>query len=159
MGDWSSDVCSSDLGAFRGRLYPRAAAARRLGRRSRRGPEDGIGRTAILPPRGVRIGHPHLPWPASRADGVDRLLSRVVRPHRPFPANRKGRRKLPRRQRDGARTSASGVGVKTMDQAVHMLMVPAGDMETLRKFYIRSEEHTSELQSLMRTSYAVFCLK
>src|SRR3546814_6012449 len=29
--------------------------------------------------------------------------------------------------------------------------VPAGDM--------RSEEHTSELQSLMRISYAVFCLK
>src|SRR3546814_2110398 len=25
--------------------------------------------------------------------------------------------------------------------------------------YKRSEEHTSELQSLMRTSYAVFCLK
>src|SRR3546814_8228035 len=27
------------------------------------------------------------------------------------------------------------------------------------KFEIRSEEHTSELQSLMRISYAVFCLK
>src|SRR3546814_1607591 len=26
-------------------------------------------------------------------------------------------------------------------------------------FFIRSEEHTSELQSLMRISYAVFCLK
>src|SRR3546814_5434254 len=26
-------------------------------------------------------------------------------------------------------------------------------------FRIRSEEHTSELQSLMRISYAVFCLK
>src|SRR3546814_3482175 len=26
-------------------------------------------------------------------------------------------------------------------------------------YYLRSEEHTSELQSLMRTSYAVFCLK
>src|SRR3546814_7375321 len=26
-------------------------------------------------------------------------------------------------------------------------------------FMLRSEEHTSELQSLMRTSYAVFCLK
>src|SRR3546814_6358165 len=25
--------------------------------------------------------------------------------------------------------------------------------------FMRSEEHTSELQSLMRTSYAVFCLK
>src|SRR3546814_1324334 len=27
------------------------------------------------------------------------------------------------------------------------------------KIFIRSEEHTSELQSLMRISYAVFCLK
>src|SRR3546814_10566301 len=29
----------------------------------------------------------------------------------------------------------------------------------VRRFGRRSEEHTSELQSLMRTSYAVFCLK
>src|SRR3546814_5501984 len=29
----------------------------------------------------------------------------------------------------------------------------------LAEGYIRSEEHTSELQSLMRISYAVFCLK
>src|SRR3546814_9077921 len=29
----------------------------------------------------------------------------------------------------------------------------------LHGFMIRSEEHTSELQSLMRISYAVFCLK
>src|SRR3546814_8939998 len=28
-----------------------------------------------------------------------------------------------------------------------------------RSLYIRSEEHTSELQSLIRSSYAVFCLK
>src|SRR3546814_7446494 len=28
-----------------------------------------------------------------------------------------------------------------------------------KKFRVRSEEHTSELQSLMRISYAVFCLK
>src|SRR3546814_4248172 len=27
------------------------------------------------------------------------------------------------------------------------------------KTFVRSEEHTSELQSLMRISYAVFCLK
>src|SRR3546814_4027185 len=38
------------------------------------------------------------------------------------------------------------------------------DLETLRQgqvalIAIRSEEHTSELQSLMRISYAVFCLK
>src|SRR3546814_4248538 len=29
----------------------------------------------------------------------------------------------------------------------------------LCRFVVRSEEHTSELQSLMRISYAVFCLK
>src|SRR3546814_7176267 len=34
----------------------------------------------------------------------------------------------------------------------------AGDI-VLRRPAVRSEEHTSELQSLMRTSYAVFCLK
>src|SRR3546814_10531361 len=35
------------------------------------------------------------------------------------------------------------------------------DRKTLRDGFpdIRSEEHTSELQSLMRTPYAVFCLK
>src|SRR3546814_3299812 len=33
-------------------------------------------------------------------------------------------------------------------------------IEKVRKFdFARSEEHTSELQSLMRISYAVFCLK
>src|SRR3546814_5427113 len=31
--------------------------------------------------------------------------------------------------------------------------------ETMRRVGARSEEHTSELQSLMRISYAVFCLK
>src|SRR3546814_2956970 len=33
---------------------------------------------------------------------------------------------------------------------------PANDVDA---FAARSEEHTSELQSLMRISYAVFCLK
>src|SRR3546814_8201830 len=34
-----------------------------------------------------------------------------------------------------------------------------GDLATDDLVAIRSEEHTSELQSLMRISYAVFCLK
>src|SRR3546814_4157223 len=33
------------------------------------------------------------------------------------------------------------------------------DMELMIEVRNRSEEHTSELQSLMRISYAVFCLK
>src|SRR3546814_2453424 len=32
-------------------------------------------------------------------------------------------------------------------------------LKVIRSETIRSEEHTSELQSLMRISYAVFCLK
>src|SRR3546814_6134960 len=34
-----------------------------------------------------------------------------------------------------------------------------GDIGPMRGADARSEEHTSELQSLMRSSYAVFCLK
>src|SRR3546814_4201125 len=40
--------------------------------------------------------------------------------------------------------------------ADRVAQIPAG---TERVAGIRSEEHTSELQSLMRISYAVFCLK
>src|SRR3546814_5407014 len=34
-----------------------------------------------------------------------------------------------------------------------------GDPVEITQTRLRSEEHTSELQSLMRTSYAVYCLK
>src|SRR3546814_3765062 len=37
--------------------------------------------------------------------------------------------------------------------------VDPGQQQALGLFSFRSEEHTSELQSLMRISYAVFCLK
>src|SRR3546814_5158991 len=37
--------------------------------------------------------------------------------------------------------------------------VEAGDSIDITRRGKRSEEHTSELQSLMRISYAVFCLK
>src|SRR3546814_9554656 len=51
---------------------------------------------------------------------------------------------------------ARGVRAGSVDRGGryrHWLLPP--DKETLG----RSEEHTSELQSLMRISYAVFCLK
>src|SRR3546814_9642463 len=40
----------------------------------------------------------------------------------------------------------------------HLLALPMTH-PCVRRREERSEEHTSELQSLMRTSYAVFCLK
>src|SRR3546814_1935258 len=39
----------------------------------------------------------------------------------------------------------------------YLLKVRTSDIRRYR--FVRSEEHTSELQSLMRISYAVFCLK
>src|SRR3546814_7974801 len=37
--------------------------------------------------------------------------------------------------------------------------ISRNESEERRALMLRSEEHTSELQSLMRISYAVFCLK
>src|SRR3546814_2267900 len=53
-------------------------------------------------------------------------------------------------------------GVELLDGAAEhaldeMIDMAAGAIDLERHF--RSEEHTSELQSLMRISYAVFCLK
>src|SRR3546814_1613365 len=42
--------------------------------------------------------------------------------------------------------------------AVELVGTAAGETENPAKV-MRSEEHTSELQSLMRNSYAVFCLQ
>src|SRR3546814_5424854 len=39
------------------------------------------------------------------------------------------------------------------------LTLPPPDTGEEHRVHLRSEEHTSELQSLMRISYAVFCLK
>src|SRR3546814_1486303 len=48
-------------------------------------------------------------------------------------------------------------GTTNMDRTNYFETVPTGALD--RELFLRSEEHTSELQSLMRISYAVFCLK
>src|SRR3546814_5833119 len=51
-------------------------------------------------------------------------------------------------------------GVTTLFAALNMLTGQVLSMtDQLHRHQERSEEHTSELQSLMRISYAVFCLK
>src|SRR3546814_8477899 len=54
---------------------------------------------------------------------------------------------------------AVGNGKVQEDGKVRPLDVKAGDRILFSKYAGRSEEPTSELQSLMRISYAVFCLK
>src|SRR3546814_2287615 len=45
------------------------------------------------------------------------------------------------------------------DRGIHVVGLSPGTVATDMQRAIRSDEHTSELQSLMRISYAVFCLK
>src|SRR3546814_9494762 len=80
---------------------------------------------------------------AAMAGGTTTIIDFVI------PAPKQRLMDAYRQWREWAQKSASDysfhVAVTWWDQSVH------DDM--------RSEEHTSELQSLMRTSYAVFCLK
>src|SRR3546814_4449962 len=69
---------------------------------------------------------------------------------------------------DHANTSAASVPL-ALDHGLRAGRLKKGDLVVLEAFgggvtwggamLRRSEEHTSELQSLMRISYAVFCLK
>src|SRR3546814_2823580 len=66
-------------------------------------------------------------------------------------------RRLKRVQAFGDRPGGAPAGVEAVDRVLRDKLNPApvgkGDLPA------RSEEHTSELQSLMSISYAVFCLK
>src|SRR3546814_10338867 len=66
-----------------------------------------------------------------------------------LPARRVGLYLLRRRQPKGGRGGRGGRGEVRRSHERRVLRRPGR----------RSEEHTSELQSLMRISYAVFCLK
>src|SRR3546814_7382805 len=59
---------------------------------------------------------------------------------------------------EGDLEQALGVGVVVL-RAQDRLDLARDDGLHLARALVRSEEHTSELQSLMRISYAVFCLK
>src|SRR3546814_1651673 len=53
-----------------------------------------------------------------------------------------------------------GVGGRSLEPLVGVAGVVGGQVaEDVPAAFVRSEEHTSELQSLLRISYAVFCLK
>src|SRR3546814_8236411 len=64
-------------------------------------------------------------------------------------------------QRRGRRRGAEGLDAgrgQPVDQAQDQRLLRP-DHDEVDRVIPRSEEHTSELQSLMRISYAVFCLK
>src|SRR3546814_3884290 len=111
ISDWSSDVCSSDLGVrtwdvFIGPFSARGADAGSMPDEALASVEAALKREALSPElHWLRLVHSHA------ADGDSRCEA-------------------------------------LLDNELWTAGTPA-----------RSEEHTSELQSLMRISYAVFCLK
>src|SRR3546814_1241354 len=81
--------------------------------------------------------------------GVDRDLDPVQIATEVFFAPDDDRRETAH----GARLAAGST------QRVNGLAGAIGQFVAINQNRMRSEEHTSELQSLMRISYAVFCLK
>src|SRR3546814_8783827 len=78
-----------------------------------------------------------------------------TRPHRENPRRAVRERRQPAARRPEARGAAPHGGADMAPQ----LFGAEGRAQGLLRRGLRSEEHTSELQSLMRISYAVFCLK
>src|SRR3546814_5949290 len=80
---------------------------------------------------------------------------------RAHASRRRSRRRLPPTRRDKLLPSMASRTSKFASRAPARDVSPqsARSMQPASRSPTRSEEHTSELQSLMRISYAVFCLK
>src|SRR3546814_1002199 len=146
ISDWSSDVCSSDLGP--GFLRVR-----------KRGGGTGRAHPGSLPRRG---GHAALQ--ASAAEGRGHLAQGVRRRIAALGAQptAEGAHRHLHQNFDWSRVAeearrACGQAIGARLEHDHQVTDRRG--RQLAAVAQRSEEHTSELQSLMRISYAVFCLK
>src|SRR3546814_3607221 len=146
ISDWSSDVCSSDLGSLVARQQQgggeihHQAALLLLQRPARRQQGDHLGQ------RRGRLG-PGAPAPVdvgAKLLGIEAVVV-VQRRQRLVAAPEVGER---------ARRELTALCGNRLVEAFGRAAV-----ERRQAGLGRSEEHTSELQSLMRISYAVFCLK
>src|SRR3546814_10531546 len=109
ISDWSSDVCSSDIGKVAAAIAPAEAATLHYALAAH-----------SLPARGI----PTICVPTTAGTGSELSATNIF---------------------------ANAAGKK--------LWIWGQETKPKRVVLDRSEEHTSALQSLMRISYAVFCLK
>src|SRR3546814_5821325 len=129
ISDWSSDVCSSDL---------RRLEAQAVVRLQHQGGRKGLAREALVEVAdedlvdlvGADAGVLERLQGDASDEGFD-IVVLVLAERRVAPAD---------------------------DAGGHADSPSRGAARACGKTRRRSEEHTSELQSLMRTSYAVFCL-
>src|SRR3546814_3361896 len=123
---------SGAMAAMLGTREERGKGGTRQGRKGLEAPHSSKERKALLAQA-----------PPPEADG----------PHRAKHLRRRGRHRAARAFQGGIERPVAQIIGKTHPHAVE----PGPHDERIDG--LRSEEHTSELQSLMRTSYAVFCLK
>src|SRR3546814_10565209 len=148
ISDWSSDVCSSDLPDDLAALVARYDIGTVV---SCKGIAEGVensnfllettGGRFILTLYEKRVSENDLPF---FVDLLDHLASRNC----PVPAMIRDREGVAIQQ-----VSGRSACVIQFLQGISLTQPTPAQCEA------RSEEHTSELQSLMRISYAVFCLK
>src|SRR3546814_1071131 len=140
ISDWSSDVCSSDLLIVAGGMESMTNAPYLL--KKHRG--------------GARIGH-DTAYDHMFLDGLEDAYE-AGRAMGTFAQDTADAYQLSRQAQDD-------YSIESLKRAQAAIASGAfaGEIApvtlTTRKGEVRSEEHTSELQSLMRISYAVFCLK
>src|SRR3546814_7504965 len=132
ISDWSSDVCSSDLSARRASVKVDDRKIERAAVAACGG-DDGRREGAVR-----------------RRDDMHRAVLRRSERH----AGRKRRAARGQRQRQIVGIEYPRPIIDAGQAECGAMFPHAGAVDRPR-----SEEHTSELQSLMRLSYAVFCLK
>src|SRR3546814_7766223 len=138
--DWSSDVCSSDLGVATARLYP----------------DITLGAT-------VTQGSPKLGNIFSSAfRGFDIFAGLTAPIFHGGTLNAEKRAAIS--EAEAAQAQYQQTVLEAFGQVADLLQALDSDARSVANQresidVARSEEHTSELQSLMRISYAVFCLK
>src|SRR3546814_8420015 len=138
IGDWSSDVCSSDLGA----------ALSDISMIGRRGPIEASFTSAELAELGrlenLRPVVAKVDLPDNIPAGLDPAEARVKE------------KNLSLLHEFAARDDEKPVKLHFVFHRAPEAELGSGRVEALK---LRSEEHTSELQSLMRISYDDLCLK
>src|SRR3546814_4899575 len=144
ISDWSSDVCSSDLGLLLEQVDDRRAVQAEAGLAHR-----------LLQPRGA-LG-------AAEAAQVQADVDRAVEAAELEPDHVDEQELLRQHEVLLQQPVAQERARLVLEQALVVVEADrahrVGAQHLRRLPGRRSEEHTSELQSLMRNSYAVFCLK
>src|SRR3546814_6115631 len=141
ISDWSSDVCSSDLGEI---LVHGELVMKGYWRNERE-------TDRVLADDWLHTGDIGVIDEQGRIKITDRKKDLIV--------NDKGENVAPQKV-EGMLTLQPEIGQAMVsgDRRPHLVGLIVPDPEWARE-WARSEEHTSELQSLMRISYDVFCLK